>query len=412
VKLIKTLLSVILVCALLPFTVLSQPARYGFDPATLNRNNFYQVLEPVAKREGKLVLYNFAGNFDPIWKKGLIPQFEMRYGIKVEYNNVRLAQANQQLIAVHKAGAPSPVDVYFAGGPENFEILRAANVMSPINLSALLPNLTTVPAEYKDIVFGIDTAGKWPLVHRNQTALVHDSAILPTASVPKSFDELLVWAEKNPKKFALTSPSKGGSGSGFLFAAALHHVTDPVCQQKLRESRASEDEAARWAKDATCLAPLWSYLSRLLKVVELTNGNADTLNLLNNKQVLIGTSWEDLVVTFATNKQLPTTVRTTLLSKAMVGGGDGLIVPANARNPAAALLFIDMAFSKEFQTWKLIHHASLSPRTDLGAQANARDEIAAWLVPSGQRNTMTTSPNWNMARGLSRVFEDRVLSRL
>jgi ABC-type uncharacterized transport system YnjBCD substrate-binding protein len=403
----------ILICALFSSAGEAQPARYGFDPSTLDRKNFYQVLEPLAKREGRLVLYNFAGNFDPIWKKGLIPQFEMRYGIKVEYHNVRLAQANQQLMALHRAGASSPVDVYFAGGPENYELLRAAGVLSPINLSAVLPNLATVPAEYKDIVFGIDTAGKWPLVHRNQTALVYDSAVVPIAILPKSFDELLIWAEKHPRKFALTSPSKGGSGSGFLYAAALHHVTDQTCLQKLREPRVNEEEAARWAKDASCLAPLWNYLSRLLKVTELTNGNADTLNLLNNRQVLIGTSWEDLVATFAANKQLPATVRTALLAKAMVGGGDGLVMPANAKNPAAALLFIDMAFGKEFQTWKLLHHASLSPRADLGNAANAgAEKAAAWLVPSAQRSTWSISPNWAMARGLSRVFEDRVLSKL
>jgi ABC-type uncharacterized transport system YnjBCD substrate-binding protein len=75
----------------------------SFDAGKLTRENFYQTLEPAAKAEGQLVFYNFAGNFDPVWKLGLIPKFEARYGVKVVYSNVRKDQANQQLIAVHKA---------------------------------------------------------------------------------------------------------------------------------------------------------------------------------------------------------------------------------------------------------------------------------------------------------------------
>ncbi len=400
-------------CALrlaLAALVMTQAHAAGFDAGKLTRDNFYQMLEPAAKAEGKLVFYNFAGNFDPVWKAGLIPRFEARYGVKVEYHNVRKDQANQQLIAVHRARQPSPVDVYFAGGSDNFEALDAAGVVAPLKLSALLPNLAAVPGEYKDVVFGVDTGGRWPLVHRSQLVLAYDSAALPTSQVPASFEALLAWAQKNPGKFAITSPAKGGSGAGFLYSAALHFVVDAACKPMLRDARLHHDEVVRWAGEASCLEPLWSYLTQILKVSELTNGNADTLNLLNNKQVLIGTSWEDLMLTFVQGKQLPETSRAALLAPGLIAGGDGIFMPANARSTAAALLFIDMAMGREFQTWKLEQHASRPVRNDVDPPAVA-SATTRYLVPPEQMKTWSVPANWVLTRGLAQVFEDKVLSK-
>jgi multiple sugar transport system substrate-binding protein/putative spermidine/putrescine transport system substrate-binding protein len=381
-----------------------------FDVAQLTRDNFYQVLEPVAKREGKLVLYNYAGNFDPVWKVGLIPRFEARYGIKVVYQNVSLAQANQQLIAVHRAGTPSPVDVYSAGNTDNYELLRAGGVITKLDLAKVMPNLMAVPDAYKRVIFGVDTGGTWPIVHVNQTALGYDSALLPAAQVPTNFDALLTWAEKNPGKFALTAPGKGGSGSGFLYAAALHWVSDAACRKVLQDPSISAEQTEQWASNAACLAPVWANLKRLLKVADLTNGNADTLNLINNKQVLLGTVWEDQSLTFVNSKLLPPSYRLALLDKGMVSGGDGLIVPANAKSPAAALLFIDMALSQDFQIWKLEHHASRSPRSDIDPMQTVSADAKRYLVPLEQMRTRSIAANWRITNGLVRVFEDRVLA--
>jgi ABC-type uncharacterized transport system YnjBCD substrate-binding protein len=388
----------------------AQPPQPGFDPARLTRDNFYQLLEPAARREGKLVLYNFAGNFDPVWKDGLIPRFEARYGVTVEYHNVRKDQANQQLIAVHKAGQPSPVDVYFAGGPDNFAAMAA--VVAPYRLADLLPNLAAVPVEYgRRTAFGIDTQGRWPIMHRSQLVLGYDSAQVPEAQVPRSFEALLAWAESHPKRLAFTSPAKGGSGGGFIYSAALHMVKDPACRKTLVDPALTQARAEAWAMQAPCLEPLWAYFMRLLKAAELTNGNADTLNLMNNRQALIGTAWEDQALTFVRSKLLPESFRVTSLQPALVAGGDGLIVTANAKSPAAALLFVDMAFGRDFQAWKLEHHASRSPRDDVDGSA-VTPQTARHLVPAEQAKAWSVPANWIATRGLVRAFEEKVLSRL
>jgi multiple sugar transport system substrate-binding protein/putative spermidine/putrescine transport system substrate-binding protein len=300
------------------------------------------------------------------------------------------------------------VDVYFAGGVDNFPVI--APVVAPYPLADLLPSLASVPAEYKTNPFGIETQGRWPIVHRSQLVIGYDSSRISETQVPRNFEALLSWAQAHPKQMALTSPAKGGSGQGFVYSAALALVKEPTCRKTLTDATVTRSRAEAWALQASCLDPLWAYLTRLSKVVELTNGNADTLNLMNNRQALLGTVWEDHAATFVRAKLLPDSFRVTSLQPALVSGGDGLIVAANGKSPAAALLFVDMAFGRDFQAWKLEHHASRSPRPDVDA-ASVPAQTARSFVPAEQAASWTVPANWAMAHGLSQAFEEKVLSQ-
>jgi ABC-type uncharacterized transport system YnjBCD substrate-binding protein len=77
---------------------------------------------------------------------------------------------------------------------------------------------------------------------------------------------------------------------------------------------------------------------------------------------------------------------------------------------AAALLFIDMAMGREFQTWKLQQHASRPVRNDVDTTAVA-GAAARYLVPPEQMKAWSVPANWVMTRGLAQVFEDKVLSK-
>ena len=71
----------------------------GFDLGTLTADNFYDVIVPLAKKEGTLTFYDFTDSFGPLFNDRLIPEFEAKYGIKVDYIRGEGAAANQQLIA-------------------------------------------------------------------------------------------------------------------------------------------------------------------------------------------------------------------------------------------------------------------------------------------------------------------------
>jgi ABC-type uncharacterized transport system YnjBCD substrate-binding protein len=378
-----------------------------FDVTKLTRENFLDVIVPLAKAEGSVVMYNFAGNFAQTWNEGLIRGFEKKYGIKVDYSDVKGDQADQQLIAVQKAGQDAPVDAFFDGGG-SYPVLAAAGVVGQVNLGAILPNLANVPDAFKNKVFGIDVKGSYPIVHRNQTAIGYDSAALADKDVPKTFDELLAWAEKNPKKFAITLPAKGGSGGGFLFSAALNYAQGD-CRARLLDFARTKAENEEFAMNDTCLKPVWTYLDKLFAVAELTNGNADTLNLINNKQAIIGTVWEDQVMTFLADRQLPASFRMTLLKNGQVGSGDAFFVPANARHPAAAMLLINEAFGMDFQAFKMETKASRSPRSDFDA-SKVSAETRKRLLPDDVYPALSVPANWPMANALAKALDEKILS--
>ncbi|WP_427024607.1 extracellular solute-binding protein [Aureimonas ureilytica] len=377
------------------------------DLSQLTRETFYERVVPAAKKEGEVVFYNFAGSFGPTWAE-LIRRFEAKYGIKVTYSDVKGDQANQQLIAVHRAGQDSPVDAYFTGGG-GFPLLSKSGVIGDVPLTHVLPNFSNMDPRFTDEIFGRRHGGTFALVHRNQTAIGYDSAFVTPDEVPQDFPGFLDYAQKHPGKVGVTLPAKGGSGGGFLYSAALA-LTDDACRKQLNDYSQTLDQARDFAEGASCLQPLWDYMGQLFKVVELTNGNADTLNLLNNQQITMGTVWEDGVAAALAGKQLPETIRLTLLKPGEASSGDAFIIPTNAKHVAAALLLIDMAMDRDFQLWKLEHKASRSPRTDVSTD-DLPEAAKAHLVPADQLPARAGPVFWEMSTALGEALDDKVLNK-
>lgn len=354
----------------------------GFDLGTLTADNFYDVIVPLAKKEGTLTFYDFTDSFGPLFNDRLIPAFEAEYGIKVEYIRGEGAAANQQLIAAHKSGSPAPADAYFvsSGG---LPLLSSEGVIANLPLNTLLPNGAALNVDIATNTGGIEHGGVFLPFHRNQTDIIFDTRVVDAASVPTSFDGLLDWAKANPGKFIVTSPTGGGSGSGFMQSLAFAKVTGDACRAAFTNWTITEEEATAYAA-SDCMTPVWDYYTELLPVVELTNGNADTLNLIANGAGAIGTAWEDMAYDFIGRGLLPPTVRQQLLEEGQVGGGDGLFFPVGASHPAAGLLMLDFLISKDIQLTKLSVNGSRSARTDIDPAQTFTDEQVARLIPTDQ----------------------------
>lgn len=354
----------------------------GFDLGTLTADNFYDVIVPLAKKEGTLTFYDFTDSFGPLFNDRLIPAFEAEYGIKVEYIRGEGAAANQQLIAAHKSGAPAPADAYFvsSGG---LPLLSSEGVIANLPLNTLLPNGAALNVDIATNTGGIEHGGVFLPFHRNQTDIIFDTRVVDVASVPTTFDGLLEWAKANPGKFIVTSPTGGGSGSGFMQSLAFAKVTGDACRPAFTNWTITEEEATAYAA-SDCMTPVWDYYTELLPVVELTNGNADTLNLIANGAGAIGTAWEDMAYDFIGRGLLPPTVRQQLLEEGQVGGGDGLFFPVGASHPAAGLLMLDFLISKDIQLTKLSVNGSRSARTDIDPAQTFTAEQVARLIPTDQ----------------------------
>ncbi len=357
----------------------------GFDLAALNADNFYDVIVPLAKEEGTLTFYDFTDSFGPLFSERLLPRFEEQYGITVEYVRGEGAAANQQLIAAKNAGAKAPADAYFVSSGA-LPLLLREGVVANVPLNQLLPSGAGINPDIATTTSGIVHGGAFLPFHRNQTDIVYDTRVVPADSVPTNLDALLDWAKANPGQFIVTSPAGGGSGNGFMQAVAFAKVTDESCRATFTQWDIDEAGADAFAA-SECMTPVWDYYRELLPVVELTNGNSDTLNLIANGAGAIGTAWEDMVYDFTGRGLLPPTVRQQLLEEGQVGGGDGLFFPVNGNSPAAGLLMLDFLMSHDVQLEKLQVNGSRSARTDIDPAASFTPEQVARLIPTEQYAT-------------------------
>lgn len=360
----------------------------GIDLAALSPETFADIVVPAAAEQGELTFFDFTNSFGPLFQEHLIPAFEEAHGISVDYVRGDANTAVQQLIAALNAGRPAPADVYFIGSGSSFSTLLAENAIANIALHEVLPSAEGLDPELATVAAGNVHGGIYLPFHRNQTSLVYNASMVGEDAVPLTVDALLDYATANPGAVAVTNPTRGGSGDGFLQSVANAVVEGEACRAILADYAVTREAADAWVA-SDCAAPIWAYYAELVPVVELTNGNSDTLNLIANGAAAIGTGWEDMAYDFMGRGLLPPSTRQALLETGQVGGGDGMFLPVGGQNVAAGLLFLDFMISQDTQLAKLSVNGSRSARTDIDPSAEFTAEQAARLIPTGQFATRT-----------------------
>ena len=383
-----TLLASVIFCAAFNAAQAVEPVgapefniKTDIDLKALDTSNFYDVLTPKAKEEGQIVFYDFGESEKELFAE-IIKRFEAKYdGVKIDYHQVDGEQAVQQLIAAKQAGQPSPVDIFWMPNGQ-VRVANEAGVIANLPLHTMLPSAPDLAENPSTVSRGYVHGGVVAPFHRNQTAIGFDTRTVALGSEPKSFPELLAFAKANPMKVAITNPTKGGSGSGFLESAILA-MTSADCQARLYDYTLTPEEATAWAA-GPCMEPVIAYFNELKPHVEFTNGNSDTLNLMANGQVVVATVWEDMVFDFIGRGLLPPQIKARLLTEGEVGDGDGAMIPSGAQHLAGALLFMDWLMSDEIQLYKLSVNGSRSARTKLDISKALGPEVVERLVPQEQ----------------------------
>jgi len=240
------------------------------DLKALTTANFYEMLVPEAVKEGTVVFYDFGESEKELFAE-IIRRFEAKYpGVKVDYHQVDGEQSVQRLIAAKQAGQPSPVDLFWMPNGQ-VRVANEAGVIANLPVNTMLPSAPDLNQNAATVSRGCVHNGIVAPFHRNQTAIGFDTRVVPMGTEPKSFPELLAYAKANPMKVALTDPTKGGSGSGFLETAILAMATKD-CQSRLYDYTLTEDEAKAWAA-GPCLDPVLAYFKEIKPLVEFTNGH-------------------------------------------------------------------------------------------------------------------------------------------
>lgn len=359
--------------AIAPIGAMQFNVKARVNLATLTRENFAAALGPVGKTQTGLVFYDFADTLCELLAKEAAA-FTQQTGIGVRHVCVDGNAATQQLIAEVQAGKLASADLFF--GPNGrMRVLTQANVIANIPLVDLLPNASDVEQTAARASRGFEHGGTVVPFHRNQTVLGYNSALV--ARPPETFEDLLGFAKEHSGKIAVTDPTQGGSGGGFLESALLKF--SPDCKNDYYNFALTSAQAD--AAAVRCMAPVLSYWRTLKPHVRFTNSNENSAKALANNVALIATVWEDDLYTLASKGLIPNTVSPIIMRSGQVGDGDGLFVVSTTDKLEAALLFADFLMSEKVQIDKLEQTGSRTARTTLLTKGKIPTKLAKYLVP-------------------------------
>jgi putative spermidine/putrescine transport system substrate-binding protein len=345
------------------------------DLAQLNRNNFATVITPVAKQQTshEIVFYDFADTLCELLASE-VAKFTANTGIPVKHVCVEGDAATQQFIAAKQANSASPADVFF-GPNNNMRALTEAGVVANIALVDLLPNTAKLEENAARRSRGFSHGGTIVPFHRNQTVLAYNSA--EVKDLPDTLAGVFDYVKQNGIKIAITNPTEGGSGSGFLETAML--ALAPDCKDDLYNFELTKEEAQAVAEK--CMKPVIEFFKAAKPMIEFTNGNEASIQAIANNVAPIATVWEDDLYTLASKGLVQKTVRPVLLKTGEVGDGDGMFVSASTPSLEASLLLADFLMSDEVQIMKMEKTGSRTARLDLGTGGKIPPELAQFLVP-------------------------------
>jgi putative spermidine/putrescine transport system substrate-binding protein len=353
------------------------------DLLKVNRGNFTDMVTPVAKKENgsELVFYDFADNFCDLMAEKAAT-FTKDTGIPVKHVCVEGDAATQQVIAAKQAGQPAPVDVFF--GPNGqVRAMTLAGAIANIPLVDLLPNAGKLDDAAARRSRGYEHGGTVVPFHRNQTSLAYNSATIKDP--PQTIDALFQLAASQGFKVAITNPTEGGSGSGFIESLML--AMAPDCKNDLYDF--SIDEAKAKATAARCMAPVIKFINAQKDHITFTNGNTESLQAIADGVVPIATVWEDDLYSQAAKGLMPPTVKPYLLQSGEVGDGDGVFITASTTKAEASLLFVNYLMSDDVQVAKMEEKGSRTARLDLEFTNKIPDKLAKFLVPDDEYRSRT-----------------------
>ena len=353
------------------------------DLASLTAANFESVVTPIAKTETahQVVFYDFADTLcEPLAAE--VATFTKQTGIPVKHVCVDGDAATQQFIAAQQAGGTPPADVFF--GPNgNMQTLFEAGAIANVPLTQVLPNAAKLDPDAASRSRGWLNGGTVLPFHRNQTVFAYNSATVP--SLPDTLQGVFDLAKQKGYKIAVTNPTDGGSGSGFLESAML--ALAPDCKADLYNFNLTKDQAATVA--AKCLAPVEAFFKTYKDQVVFTNSNEASIQAVANGVAPIATVWEDDLYTLASKGLVQKTVRSALIKTGQVGDGDGMFVASATPSYEASLLLANFLMGDEVQVAKMEKTGSRTARLDLSFTGKIPAELAQYLVPDAmyQANT-------------------------
>ncbi len=371
------------------------------DLGALTRASFYQTVPPAAKGQS-IVFYDFADTLCELLAKE-VGDWSRSSGVGVKHVCVDGDAATQQLIAERQAGKPPSADVFFLPN-NNVRLMTGAGLVANIALVDLLPNARDVDPAVARESRGYLHGGTALPFHRNQTVVAYNSQFV--SKPPDTFEALFDFAKGHQGKVAITTPNRGGSGSGFLESALLAMATR--CQKDLYSYGIADAQAQAIA--ANCMPPVLDYFKKIKPYVTFTNGNEASVQALANNTAYVATVWEDDLYTLASKGLVPPSVHPNLLASGEVGDGDAMIVVAGTQKLEASLLLADFLMGDKVQVDKLEQTGSRTARLGLKTRGQIPANMAPFLLPDAMYHQRTrTRINGVVSNAAVSIFVKQIL---
>ena len=302
-------------------------------------------------------------------KDFLGPQFEkLNPGITVKAVGTGPGDAGSQKIlekvAAQKQAGSSAWDVDVAVVHQKF----AGQMVEQGTLSRYLPQLSNasmVTSVTAKNALGYNVDGYVMPMFQSQTAIAYNPAVV--RNPPRTYDDLIAWAQQNPKKFGYNGIKGGMSGVAFVTGWMYAYAGSA---DKLMAGPYDAATKASWG-------PALARLKEFNRVATLTAGNAGTLDMLNRGEIAMGPVWVDMFYTWKADGKLNPNTRLALIGPGMPGQPMYYVIPARAVNADAARKFVEFATSPKVQAEGIVKRFNWYPGIDAKHLKGQLDE-ASW----------------------------------
>ncbi|KQZ47814.1 ABC transporter substrate-binding protein [Rhizobium sp. Root149] len=215
------------------------------------------------------------------------------------------------------------------------------------------------------MALGTNVDGYVMPMFNSQTALAYNPVLVPNP--PKSYEELVAWAKKNPKQFGYNGIKGGASGVSFVMGWIYAFGGDA---DKLQNGPFDAAQAAKWNDS-------FNKLKDFTTNATLTPGNAGTLDMLSRGEIAIGPVWVDMFYSWKAKGQLPPDMKLVLPAPGMPGQPMHYTIPAKAPHKDLAEKFVNLATSPEVQAKGIVERFNWYPGID-AQHVQAKLDKATW----------------------------------
>jgi putative spermidine/putrescine transport system substrate-binding protein len=312
-----------------------------------------------AKKEASLTFAHWRG--ESFWDDAAT-NFEEKYGIKVTIETSEPDGLASKMIG-EKDEESGSVDVVLVEDSMVRSLMEARIFYGPI--AERIPHGDKVDPKLLKIQAGVKTNGFLIPVYRSQIGLLYDPQ--KVTNPPQTWFELIEWVGANPPgQLAFSNPQQGSSGQAII-QAALANLSGGL-DRYAGDSSVQASKTENWNE-------AWQVLKANRDMVSVTSSDDQAISMFSRGEAAIAVASDIETRKALQSGSLSSNAKLYVPKMGLPFSGDTLGVVKNAKNKAAAILFVAYLTETDVQK-KMGDNTGISlARTDVQAsQAVLKEE--------------------------------------